>query len=213
MKSFHNNCLPELEILSLPGHNSFFDAWDAAIEKASFELLILTHEDVRILGLPNFSLLNMFAEEPKLGMLGVAGTKEINFPDVWWFSDTRYQAGLLSGEIFHDTPQMTTPQKMIYGEFGNVVVLDGVCLITTKERLAKILPECRKRTYAPWDFYDHVASLEFVKAGYHLRTCGLRIIHDSMGGGRREAYIAAGEEFSREYLVDPNTGTYRTWSV
>ena len=213
MRTFHNERLPELEILALPGYSSFFAAWEAAIDEASSDVLILTHEDVRILGLPPSPLWSSFAEEPKLGMMGVAGTKEIKLPEFWWYSNTRYQTGILSGEIFHDTPQMTAPTKSVFGNFGNVVVLDGVCLITTKERLARILPECKKHAYATWDFYDHVVSLEFVKAGYYLRTCPLRMIHDSAGGDKRPSFMTSGQRFAAEYLVDTNTGAYRTWSV
>ncbi len=197
MQEWHES--PTVEVLPLPGHDSFFDAWDSALLAAHSDVLILTHEDVRIMSLPLIpSLVRGFTVHPELGVLGVAGAKEMDASEPWWFSRRRLDAGLLSGQIFHETGE--GPQMSLYGPYGPVVVLDGVCLITTKDRLATVLPACRERTYAKWDFYDHVLSMEMGRAGYQLRTCPLQMIHDSKGGGKRESFEAAGEQFAADYL-------------
>jgi hypothetical protein len=133
-------------------------------------------------------------------MVGAAGSRALRAGGPWWFLPERLILGELSGEVRHriDGEEELTR----FGPFGDVVVLDGVCLVTTKERLAAIGGIPRK-DYIEWDFYDHVLSIEFIRHGYRLVTMPIGVTHFSGGIEKRDGFFTAARRFEEEYLVDP----------
>jgi hypothetical protein len=130
-------------------------------------------------------------------MVGVAGCKEIDKEKPWWYSRFKLVKGLLSGQIYNDDWKVMARGLKIFGEYGDVKILDGVCLITTKEILTKVgIP---KVDWCPWDFYDHVLSMEYTKKGYKLKTIPIILCHGSAGGGQKE-FDEAEKRFRKEYL-------------
>lgn len=189
----------EYELIAIYGASSFFDAWRQALLKAKGEYLVLTHQDTRFIAIPD---LDKYFKD-NVGMLGVAGTTVLHKDQVWWFSQERLLGHILSGQIFHTEGE---GQKLsIFGPFGEVVTLDGVCMITTKKILEDVgIP---KKDYGTWDYYDHIISLEYLKKGYKLLTAPIVMIHDSKGGDKRPSFFESEGKFKEEYLEG------KTWRV
>ena len=139
-----------------------------------------------------------------VGMLGVVGTKEITLSNPWWFDINRLYNGKLSGEVTHWG--LSDPYEVTdYGDYGDVVVLDGVCLITRREVLYKVgIPKFK---WCKWDYYDHIISLEFIKAGYRLKTVPIKLVHLSKGGGGENM------EKTQKYFVKKYFKKKEKWSV
>lgn len=180
----------EYEVIPIRGAKSFFDAWRQGIKKAKKKYLVLTHQDTEFVGIPD---LDKYFKKG-VGMVGTAGTTVLHKDQPWWFSRERLDGSILSGQVFYnDTGK---PTASIFGPFGEVVVLDGVCLITTKDILEDVgIPD----GYG-WDWYDHVISLEYIKKGYKLLTIPLVIVHGSKGGDKRSDFYDDGDRFRKEYL-------------
>lgn len=182
------------EVIPIFGAASFFSAWGAGIKRATKKFLVFTHQDTQFLKFPDLE--EIF--KPKIGMVGVAGSREINKNEPWWYSPQRLAAGKLSGGIYHETSEFSGVSY--FGPYGEVVVLDGVCLVTTKDRLKKIggLPQ---KDYGAWDFYDQIISLEFIKHGFKLLTVPILMTHFSTGKKKRPTFMIDRQRFVEEYLV------------
>ena len=176
------------ELIRIYGAKSMFDAWKKGIKKAKHEKIVLMHEDVKVIKIPKLDW--------KYDMYGVAGTTVIHRDQPWWFSKERYMGWLLSGKIKHNG------ELSDFGEYGEVVVLDGAFLLTTKTKLLKAIPDI---DWAKWDFYDHVISLEYIKRGWKLATAPIEIDHASKGENKRPEFVEDMIKFRNTYL----TKTYR----
>jgi GT2 family glycosyltransferase len=102
--------------------------------------------------------------------------------------------GILSGQIWNGE------QHSVFGEFSEVVALDGVCIVIRKEVLEELLPDLLKKDYGTWDFYDQILSLELIKLGYRLFTVPMKINHASKGGDKRPSFFDSLDKFKAEYL-------------
>jgi len=191
----------EYELIPIYGATSFFDAWKTGLKKAHGEYLCLTHQDTRYIGIPD---LDKYFKD-KVGMIGVAGTTVLHRDQAWWFSQERLLGHILSGQIFHTEGDKQS--LSVFGPFGEVVVLDGVCMITTKKILEEVLPTCLEKNYGTWDFYDHIVSLELIKRGYKLLTIPIIMVHDSKGGDKRPSFFESEGKFKEEYLEG------KTWRI
>jgi GT2 family glycosyltransferase len=171
---------------------SFFDAWEKGLRKAKKKYIVFTHQDTEFIGIPDLD--KYF--KGKVGMVGTAGTTVIHKDQPWWFSAERFQGNILSGQIFYR--EKGKNRMNAFGPFGEVVVLDGVCMITTKKILEDVgIPN---KDYGTWDFYDHIISLEYIKRGYKLLTIPLVIVHASKGGDKRPSFLDSMDKFRDDYL-------------
>lgn len=192
---------PDAEVIAINGDaknggaTSFFDVWRQALPKVTKKYVCLTHDDTEYIGFPNLD--KYF--KGKVGMIGTAGTTVLHKDQPWWFSGERFLGNILSGQIWN-TEENKDPSMSVFGDFGEVVTLDGVCLITTKKILEDVLPICLKKDYGTWDFYDHIISLELIKKGYKLLTVPMVIVHGSKGGDKRQSFFDSMDKFRDEYL-------------
>lgn len=190
---------PESELIPVVGAKSFFDAWGKGIEKAKGEYLVLTHDDTEYIDFPDAEDYLLYGDGGTV-MIGTAGTTVLHKDQPWWFSKERYLGGILSGQIWNGE------EHSFFGEFGEVVALDGVCLITRKEILKELLPDLLSKDYGTWDFYDQILSLELIKRGYRLFTVPMKINHASKGGDKRPSFFDSLDKFKAEYLD-------KTWRI
>lgn len=180
------------ELIPIYNSTSFFDAWRQGVAKAKGEYLCFTHQDTEFYYIPDLD--KEFTKG--VGLCGAAGSREIDKTEPWWFSMRRLQSNLLSGQVYHNSWDAKGLSN--YGDYGEVKILDGVCLITRKERLLKVgIPN---KDWCTWDYYDHVLSLDYQKKGYKLKTIPVVMVHASAGGNRRESFYTAEKEFIKEYL-------------
>lgn len=220
----------DYELIPIRGAKSFFDAWRQGLKKVTKKYICLTHQDTEYVGIPD---LDKYFKD-KVGMIGTAGTTVLHVDQPWWFSKERFMGGILSGQIFY--PEGNENKLSPFGSFGEVVVLDGVCMITTKEilgrffadtmydeyktyglektewtayvdKIKKKYPQLMDKTYGAWDFYDHMLSLELIKRGYKLLTVPIVMTHASKGGDKRPSFFTDMDVFKEEYLKN------KTWRI
>jgi len=203
LKKFKN-----YEVIPVREAKSFFDAWEKGLRKVTKKYVVLTHQDTEFISFPDLDkAFDYPRKEVKdengewywkkcTGMVGVAGTTVLHKSQPWWFSQERVQGRILSGEIYHGD------ELSVFGDYGWVVVLDGVCLVTIPKLLKEMLPT---KDYGTWDFYDHILSLDFIKKGYILKTVPIKMRHSSKGGGQK-SFNENMIKFRDEYLD-------KTWRV
>jgi hypothetical protein len=196
----------DYEVIPVRGATGFFDAWEKGLKKVTKKYVILTHQDTEFIGIPDLDkyfdkpFLSEGEDSPQVGMVGTAGSTILHRDQPWWFSAERFQGSILSGQVFYY--EDGKPRANIFGPFGEVVVLDGVCMITTKE----ILKSIKFPKGYTWDFYDQVLSLEIIKKGYKLLTIPLVITHVSKGGDKRPSFFDSMDKFRDTYLD-------KTWRI
>lgn len=187
---------PDSQVITIEGGPgmSFFKVWEKALPQVKGDYICLTHDDTEYISIPD---LDKYFKN-NVGMVGVAGTTVLHKDQPWWFSGERFLGHILSGSIYHREGE--GKKQSVFGDCGEVVVLDGVCMITTKKILAEVLPECLKKDYGSWDFYDHIISLELIKRGYKLLTVPIEMVHDSKGENKRSSFFEGEKRFKEEYL-------------
>lgn len=203
---------PDAEVVAVNGDaknggaTSFFDVWRQALPKVTKKYVCLTHDDTEYIGIPDLDkyLKRPFMGQTWVGMIGAAGTTVLHKDQPWWFSTERLLGNILSGQIWNT--EKDKPSHSVFGPFGEVVVLDGVCMVTTKKILEEVLPTLLTKDYGTWDFYDHMLSLEIIKKGYKLLTVPFVIIHGSKGGDKRQSFFDSQDKFRDEYLD-------KTWRI
>lgn len=196
----------DIQVLGIDGNassggaKSFFDAWKRALPEVTKKYICLTHDDTEYLEVPDLD--KLFKKD--VGMIGVAGTTVLHKDQPWWFSGERMGGGMLSGEIWN-TEEGKEDSHSVFGPYGEVVVLDGVCMLTTKKIIEDVgIPE---KDYGTFDFYDHIISLEFIKKGYKIFTAPIKILHKSKGGDKRPSFFDSLDKFKAEYLEG------KTWRI
>lgn len=187
---------PDSELIPVVGATSFFDAWRKGIKKANGKYLVLTHDDTEYIEFSG----SEFSITDGYGAIGTAGTTVLHKDQPWWFSQERYLGGILSGQIWNGK------EHSVFGEFGEVVALDGVCIVIRKETLEEVLPDLLSKDYGTWDFYDQILSLELIKRGYRLFTVPMKINHASKGEDKRPSFFDSLDKFKAEYLD-------KTWRI
>jgi len=188
----------DYETIPIRGADSIFDAWRKGIEQAKNKYLVFTHQDVSYLeALPD---LDKIFSDPNVGMVGVAGATYILKDKPWWWAGAEVFG---SGKMYHDGCLCNNTRSGewyldLYGECGEVVILDGVCLITTKDRIDAIggIPN---KDYGKWDMYDHIFSSEFIKHGFKLLTIPIKMVHHT-GCSLRKTFSDDVTKFANEYI-------------
>lgn len=184
----------DFEFIPIYNATSFFDCWQKGVKSAKGNYLMLTHQDTEYHYIPDLN--EEFAFEEGLGMVGVAGSKTLDSREPWWFSTNRLKRGELSGKIYHDGEEATG--LSVFGPYGKVRTLDGVCLITPKETLLKVgIPNY---DWCTWDYYDHVICEEYIRKNYYLKTVPILMTHRSAGGDKRPSFFKAQSEFIKKYI-------------
>ncbi len=176
-------------------------AYHEAILSCGDELILILHQDVRFAspsqlndiastsGVPEwivpacrkeFNPLIKAAElleKPNVGLLGVAGSHGLLNDMAWW------QYPDLSGVVIHtidDKPARMNP----YGPWGNVLAVDGLVLLTKREKLERVSEP--SPGIKGFHFYDMDFSLRMVAAGLEVWTIPLIVLHSSGGATTEE---------------------------
>lgn len=112
------------------------------------------------------------AEDPSTGFMGVAGARSLEAGMAWWNMPD------VSGLMIHQQPDASLKVNL-YGEWGRVLVLDGVLLMATGAAF-EVLGD-PKPSPARFHFYDMELSLEAHAAELKNWTVPLPMIHTSGG--------------------------------
>jgi len=168
----------------LSGEKSIFEAYSNGIDslEANLEdIIILCHDDIEILSDPKVftQLLKEKLSKDGIGFVGVAGTRRFANSGVWWDKE-EWMAGSHSGVVFHgeNIHEMT---GTLFGQMGEVVVMDGVFLAATVKTLRAIQLTKPKKFEGQWDFYDIFYTFQTYRKGLKNYTLPIQIRHESIG--------------------------------
>lgn len=144
-----------LERVVVRNASSITAGYNMAMRETDAKYKIYFHQDVNVLNqnlLPE--MLFLFHRYPGLGMMGVAGSKQLPPNGIWWEAARKY------GKVYRNGTILAFDE--VVNDFENVIALDGLVMITQYD-----LP-WREDLFRGWHFYDVSQSLEFIKAGYAL---------------------------------------------
>lgn len=134
-------------------------AYNDAMRSSDAKYKVYLHQDISIIN-RNFlkEMLMIFLRNPKLGLLGVGGPKQIP-TDAYW-----PHAAVCYGLFMWGEPEKAVPfaWNQVIGDYEPVQAVDGVAMMTQYD-----LP-WRDDIFTGWHFYDISQSLEFIKAGFDV---------------------------------------------
>ncbi|MEH6976621.1 glycosyltransferase family protein, partial [Bacillus pseudomycoides] len=120
-----------------------------------------------------YEIIRLFEVYPKLGMLGVIGSKTLP-KGIWWQSLNLY------GTVYHTLAGKGNIDLMSYSSVRNdyekILAIDGLIMMTQYDL------EWREDIFQGWHFYDISQCLEFIKAGYEVgvpKQRGPWCLHDT----------------------------------
>lgn len=183
----------------LVGAKSIFKAYSETYEtyRETYDQFIFCHDDI-ILHSPHAEfklLLDQALTSP--GFVGPAGTTMLTENAVWW-DQSQWALGKHSGMVFHGDSVISPNFRVTYyGEYRQVVVLDGLFLAANKYTLDTVCLKKPSYFEGNWDFYDIYYTSQAHKLNFKNRTIPILITHNSFGelAGRdswhqnREAFI------------------------
>ena len=174
-----------VDIKLLASQNSIFEAYQKGMDICGAnddDIVIYCHDDLQILSSHQAFIASLAkCIEKETGIVGPAGTTHLGKDAVWWDTD-RWRRGDHRGQVKHrapdDSSQVVTTS---YGDFGQVVALDGLFLAARKEVWNRI--NLQKPAYfeGNWDFYDIHYTTTAHKLGYKNYAIPIDMLHHSNG--------------------------------
>ena len=153
------------------------------------DVLILCHDDIEIFNDPNHLRRLMFevSLNPEIGFVGPAGTTYLGEDATWW-NHENWGKGLHSGFVMHGDPYKI--DTTYYGNYQEVVVLDGLFLASPVRVLEKIGLDKPETFEGLWDFYDLEYTMKARARGYKNYTKPILLRHESFGAlAGRDSWI------------------------
>lgn len=149
----------EIEIRPIWGASSMASGYQQAMRQSDAKYKVYLHQDVFLLHRRLLQdMTRIFAGDPRVGILGVVGSKRL--PDNGCMWSNRMRVGALRSRVlsvtddFFDIP--VTPRR----RYTPVQALDGLILMTQYD------VAWREDLFTGWDFYDVSQCMEFARAGW-----------------------------------------------
>jgi hypothetical protein len=149
----------EIEVISIEGAPSITAGYNQAMRESDAKYKVYLHQDVFIIN-PNFiyEVIKLFQENPKLGMLGLAGSKYMPNSLIWWESKHKY------GKVYdsHLGKMGLLRFNDVLNDYESVAAVDGLLIATQYD-----LP-WRDDLFHGWHYYDISQAMEFIAAQYEV---------------------------------------------
>lgn len=128
-KSFYNN---EIIFIENNGEFSLTQVYNKILDQATYDIVLLIHDDL-ILPANFDKKLHENFENSNYGILGVAGTCNLNESGIWWENRSS-----LVGKVWHQTEEKTyaTNFSKENSYINEVVVIDGLFIGIHKKRIS-----------------------------------------------------------------------------
>ncbi|PIE96194.1 glycosyltransferase family protein [Bacillus fungorum] len=150
----------KFETIAIEEATSITSGYNEAMKKSNAKYKVYLHQDAYILN-ENFisDVITLFEKYPKLGMLGIAGSKTLP-------NGSLFHSSYIYGMMYH-TPVVKGKIELgkardVKGDYEQVMAIDGVIMVTQYDLL------WREDLFQGWHFYDISQSLEFIEAGYKV---------------------------------------------
>lgn len=184
-----------IDVLTVEGAKSLAAAYNEAMQCSRAKYKVYLHHDTFIIN-PNFIMecLNIFKNDPRIGLIGNVGCKTMPATGVMWDAD-RY--GMLYEQHIYETSLLANAIEPEL-EYMEVDAIDGFIMVTQYD-----IP-WREDLFDKWDFYDCSQSMEFRRKGYKVVIPNMKhpwCVHDC-GFINLQNFDEEREKFVIEYLVD-----------
>lgn len=183
----------EVELLPIKDGLSMASAYNQANGQSDAKYKIYLHQDVFIIHKYFLQdVLNIF-QNPRVGLIGVAGSGQIPTNGIWW------ESGCNFGKVYdsHSGAMRLVAFQEVSDDYQEVQCIDGLIMITQYD-----LP-WREDLFTGWHFYDLSQSMEFSRAAYKVvvpRQGQPWCIHDSGVINLTAEYDDYRRIFVNEYL-------------
>lgn len=160
-----------------PGKYSLNEVYNMGLEKASNDVVIFCHDDIRF-ETKNWGrkMLKNFSKHPDFGIIGVAGTRYLSTTGRWWDDFSK-----MHGAVYHEkdgNKWLTRYSKDIGTKLTSVVLVDGLFFGVSKKKLVKGFDE----TIKGFHFYDVEFCFSNYLEGVKIGVCtNVRLTHLSIG--------------------------------
>lgn len=188
-----------IEMIIIREAPSMTKAYNTAMKSSTAKYKVYLHQDLFIIYkdfIKDFT--DIFMNCPKLGMIGVAGTKHLQNHAIWCGEkkDINFCVKYVGNN---------TPQSMCYSErymsfdglYQKVEAIDGMIMITQYD-----IP-WREDIFDDWHFYDMSQSVEFSKAGYDIGVTKQKqtwCLHKYQESSDKIPYFRCRNKFIEEYM-------------
>ncbi|PLR83165.1 glycosyl transferase family 2 [Bacillus canaveralius] len=149
----------EIDVITIEDSPAMAAGYNRAMQDSDAKYKVYLHQDVIIVNQNLITdIIKLFTANPKLGMLGVAGSKYIPGNGIWWESKFTY------GKVYdsHSGNMELLQFNEVTKDYQSVHALDGLILITQFD-----IP-WREDLFGGWHFYDLSQCMEFIKQGYEV---------------------------------------------
>jgi len=148
-----------IECHAVKNADSITSGYNLAMGNSDAKYKVYMHQDINILNKRFlYDLLEIFASDGSIGMVGVVGSADI--PDSGIFWESEHGLGCLYSGNSLGTVLMGSSQNNY--KHGEAMIIDGVLMATQYD-----LP-WREDIIDNWHFYDASQSCEFLRKGYKL---------------------------------------------
>lgn len=141
------------------------------------KIIVFIHDDIEFLRKGwGAEVLRLFDENPKYGIIGVAGSAQFDDKGAWWNYEKKY------GQVLHRSEGkswLTAFSPLLTKDLQDVVVIDGLFMAIHKDRITDNF----NRDIDSFDFYD----IAFCLANHFSNktkigvTTNIRLAHNSVG--------------------------------
>ena len=181
----------EVSFTSITGAASMTAAYNEAMHSSDAKYKIYIHQDTFLI-YPDMlcELLNLFRENPEIGMAGVLGGSGLDRSGITWNAWNRGRT-----RAWNTAAELEINFQTGSGETAIVDAIDGMFMATQYDI------EWREDIITGWDFYDISQSCEFMKKGYQVAVPYQKevwCLHDC-GHSKLQNYDMARKRFCEAY--------------
>jgi len=166
---------------------SIFEAYNLGIDRSKGDYLCFVHDDILFQTQDwGVVVLEIFNQNKKLGLLGVAGAKiKTKMPSAWWDCPETDKVLCLKQHL-RDGSVVVWDKGFADKNVEKVAVIDGVCMIAKKDNRFRFQENSKG-----FHGYDLNISFEYINLGYEVMISNLIFIeHFSLGTINQNWYLS-----------------------
>ena len=168
-------------------HHDLFNGYNFGASKTTGDILVFVHDDAQFLGNPlTFGLPFELLQEPATGFIGVVGARFLGVNGTWW-GDHLTREHIMSqcrGMILNTRQNEFGMHSVVWpggsGEFGQVMVIDGVLLMCHRRTFVRI-GGFDADHFGGFHFYDLDTTFRAHLAGLKNYVAPMPVLHQSQG--------------------------------
>ncbi len=190
----------EIELIEVRGAFSMTAGYNEGMKSSDAKYKIYMHQDVFIRNKYFiYDILNIFAQDDKIGLIGLVGSVELPVSAVMWYGERVMQSG---SSVFLEQYRYSVKED----GYWEVEAVDGLLMVTQYD-----IP-WREDLFDGWDYYDISQCFEMKRADYRVvvpRQRNSWFIHDDKGVINLWNHDKYRQCFLKEYSDDMNASKVR----